>query len=39
MKIGICDDESATCAELEEMVYRFFADYRYRLEVDVWYTG
>lgn len=39
MKIGICDDERATCAELEEMVYRFFADYRYRLEVDVWYTG
>ncbi len=39
MKIGICDDEKSTCAELEDMVYRFFADYRYKLEVDVWYTG
>jgi DNA-binding LytR/AlgR family response regulator len=39
MKIGICDDERGTCAELEEMIYRFFSDYRYKLEVDVWYTG
>lgn len=38
-RIGICDDERGTCAEIEEFVYRFFAESSYDAEVEVWYDG
>ena len=38
-QIGICDDEVSTAAQLETMVYDFFAKLHYAVEVTVWYSG
>ena len=37
--IGICDDETSTCAELEEMIYSFGQRTKIKTDVTVWYTG
>lgn len=37
--IGICDDEKGTCAELEEMLYKFGEKYGFKIDVSVWFTG
>ena len=38
-QIGICDDEIGTSANLETIVYDFFAKLHYAVEVTVWYSG
>lgn len=38
-RIGICDDEKNTCADLEGMIMDFFKDSKTRYETLVWYTG
>ncbi len=38
-RIGICDDERGTCAEIEDNVYRFFSEGNYSADIDVWYSG
>lgn len=37
--IGICDDEKATCAELESMLYGYGKRVGIKVDVSVWYTG
>ncbi len=39
LRIGICDDEIATCAELEMMILEIQRETGIQLSVDVWYTG
>lgn len=38
-RIGICDDEKYTCAELEEEVYKYEKELREKFDVSVWYQG
>lgn len=38
-RIGICDDEKRTCAELEDMLYNYGAAHGIKIDVSVWYTG
>lgn len=38
-RIGICDDEITTCAELEKMILDIGTESGIKLSVDVWYTG
>lgn len=39
LRIGICDDEKGTCAELENILYRYGEMYGIQIDVSVWYTG
>lgn len=38
-QVGICDDEKATCAELEELIYECGKEMGIRFEVSIWYQG
>lgn len=38
-KIGICDDEKGTCAELEEILYRYAQNRGLKCDINIWYTG
>jgi len=38
-KIGICDDEKSTCAELEDIIDDFFRERGEKCEIQVWYTA
>lgn len=38
-KIGICDDEKITCAEIEDIIHKFCNDNGIPVETYVWYTG
>lgn len=37
--IGICDDEKGTCAELENILYKYGKTHGVKIDVSVWYTG
>ena len=38
-RVGVCDDERGTCAEIETAVRGFFTEGHYDVEVEVWYSG
>ncbi len=38
-RIGICDDEKVTCAELENMLYEYGKAAGIKVDVNVWFTG
>lgn len=38
-KIGICDDEKGTCAELEKILYRYAKNRGLKCDINIWYTG
>lgn len=38
-KVGICDDEKGTCAEIEEYIYDYFKDKKNSVDVLVWYDS
>lgn len=38
-RIGICDDEESTCAELETVLYEYSKELGISIDVDVWYKG
>lgn len=38
-RIGICDDEKVTCAELENMLYEYGKTAGIKVDVNVWFTG
>ena len=39
IKIGICDDERATCAALEKAICKYYTSSDLSVEVSVWYDG
>lgn len=38
-RIGICDDEKGTCANLENIIYKFGDEHGFQFDIDVWYSG
>ena len=38
-RIGICDDEKGTCANLENIIYKFEDEHGFQFDIDVWYSG
>ncbi len=38
-RIGICDDDKALCAGLEEQIYRIAKEMSVKADVEVWYCG
>lgn len=38
-RIGICDDDKALCAGLEEQIYRIAKELSVKTDVEVWYSG
>lgn len=38
-RIGICDDEESTCAELKTVLYEYSKELGISIDVDVWYKG
>lgn len=38
-RVGICDDEKTTCAEIEEIIYECGKELGVQFDVSVWYQG
>lgn len=37
--IGICDDEKYTCADIEELIYKYAKQKRISVNIEIWFSG